>query len=289
MECSATAIEDIILSNDHRGIHALRARLPERFCTDAASYLLSHSGVTLITTGFYIPEADAPETDGPNGALAIGDALLSLGHRVVYVSGAPLSTFIAEYLAAQGVAVPVVTFPLLKGKEANHAFTESIIAQYAPSALLSVERCSPTVEGAHLTMHGTDISEQTPCIELLFKTALPSIGIGDGGNEIGMGAFASAIQKETTLPDSPAVIGCDKVVIASTSNWGAYGVVAALSVLTGKPLLPTAEEELQRLQYFVSKGVVDGATGKNECTVDGFSADETAEILKKLHAHVAMQ
>ena len=80
------SIEDIILDCDSRGISSLREYLPRDFCSDAAKLILDNPGLAIIVTGFYISSANAPETDGPPGAIAIGNALESIGYDVVYLS-----------------------------------------------------------------------------------------------------------------------------------------------------------------------------------------------------------
>ena len=65
------SIENIVLTQDQRGISALRPYLAPDFCERAASLILDHPGTVLIATGFYIPAGAAPETDGPPGAIAL--------------------------------------------------------------------------------------------------------------------------------------------------------------------------------------------------------------------------
>ncbi|MCZ6789679.1 MAG: DUF4392 domain-containing protein, partial [Chloroflexi bacterium] len=81
-----SAIEDIILDRDRRGISALREYLPADFCRDAATLILEHPGSVLICSGFYILAAGAPETDGPPGAYFLGRALRQLGYRATQVT-----------------------------------------------------------------------------------------------------------------------------------------------------------------------------------------------------------
>ncbi|RPJ70478.1 MAG: DUF4392 domain-containing protein, partial [Acidobacteria bacterium] len=73
--CSDMSIENIVLSRDHRGVSALRPYLAPDFCERAASVVLEHPGTALVVTGFFIPGAGATETDGPPGAIAVGQAL----------------------------------------------------------------------------------------------------------------------------------------------------------------------------------------------------------------------
>ena len=79
-------IEDIILDRDGRGISHLRPHLPSDFVTQAAQTILDNPGTAIITTGFYILDAGMAETDGPPGAVVIGNALEKLGYNVVYVT-----------------------------------------------------------------------------------------------------------------------------------------------------------------------------------------------------------
>ena len=94
----AQSIEDIILEYDKRGVSALRPHLPPDFCTQAARYIMDHPGNVAIVTGFYILAAGSPETDGPAGAIAIGNALQALGRRVSYVSDAYATPVLRDLL-----------------------------------------------------------------------------------------------------------------------------------------------------------------------------------------------
>ena len=281
-----TTIEDIVLSNDRRGIGVLRSYLPPHFCSHAAEYILNHSGPVLITTGFYIPGRRAPETDGPPGALAIGSALRALGRDVVYLAGSPLSKMLTTYLTHIEDPSRVITYPVVSSDFGNSAFVERIREVYTPGIIISVERCSPTSSGQYLTMHGEDISDHTPAADYFFMTDLPSVAVGDGGNEIGMGNFADVIRHTERLPNSPGAVGCNCLVPASVSNWGSYGIVAALSLKAGRNLLPSLVDESQCIRYFVDAGGVDGVSGKREYLVDGFTLEENAEILSLLHNYI---
>ena len=82
-------IEDIILDQDKRGMLALRPHLPDDYCSQAAQFIMDHPGHVIIVTGFYVVMAGKPETDGPPGALAIGEALTHLGRTITDVSDSP--------------------------------------------------------------------------------------------------------------------------------------------------------------------------------------------------------
>ena len=115
---------------------------------------------------------------------------------------------------------------------------------------------------------------------------MPSVGIGDGGNEIGMGNLIDVIPSVDSLPDDPAVSTVDRLIIASVSNWGGYGLAAALSQLAGENLLPDAEGEARMVQHMIEAGAVDGTTGDAVPTVDNFSMEENGALLARLHRWV---
>src|SRR5690606_11362887 len=128
--------------------------------------------------------------------------------------------------------------------------------------------------GTYLNMRGRDISATTARVDELFLQHPHTVGIGDGGDEIGMGNLAPHIPAIDTLPDMPATTCTTHLVIASVANWGAYGVIAALSGLVHQNLLPTPEAETVLIQRAVAFGAVDGTNSKRTLTVDGFSLAE---------------
>jgi hypothetical protein len=278
-----TTIEDIILNHDRRGIGALRPHLPADFCALAARYALSHPGHVLITTGFYIMMSDAPETDGPPGAFAIGNALATLGHSVTYVADAPVAGMMSSWLTRQNNPADVIDYPISDVPAVNGQLASDLIARSRPSLVVSIERCAPDADGMYRNMRGRDISPQTARIDQLFAQGIPSIGIGDGGNEIGMGNLADVVQHADQLPDHPAVTGCDCLIAASTSNWGGYGLVAALSVEVGRNLLPAIATDADCIKFLVDAGAVSGVSGEHDYLVDEFTLDENAAVLQELH------
>eukprot|EP00952_Eustigmatos_sp_NYUAD-ZCMA_P005446 23797-Eustigmatos_ZCMA.PRE.1 len=64
----------------------------------------------------------------------------------------------------------------------------------------------------------------------------PSIGIGDGGNELGMGKVIDLIY-ESCIPDAER-IGCvvptNYLIVASVSNWGGYALAAAIALVAAQ-------------------------------------------------------
>ena len=280
VEISET-IEDIILSQDKRGMLALRPYLPDDYCSQAAQFIMDNPGDVIIVTGFYVVMSGTPETDGPSGAIAIGEALKALGRTVTYVS----DSYTTPVLRKFGNGSPVIEFPI-GDVVASKKQAKAVLDEVKPSLLISIERCGRTREDTYLNMRYVDISPHTARLDYLFDSAVPSVGIGDGGNEIGMGNLADMIPQVDSLPDYPAINQVDRLIIASVSNWGGYGLVASMSRIAGKNLLPTVEAETALLHGMIESGVVDGTTGDAVPTVDNFSAEENGELLARLHRAV---
>ena len=274
-------IEDIILSRDTRGVSRLRRKVPADFCQQAAQYVLDSEGTVLILTGFYVK--GSWETDGPPGAVAIGRALEALDKKVVYVTdgAAPMLRGLVG-----GPKNKVREFPVT-GHEDSKIVARSLNTELKPGLAISIERCGLTKESKlYLNMRGVDISENTAKLDYLFQIVDRNVAIGDGGNEIGMGSVYDHIPAVSALVPAPAVTPAEHLILASVSNWGGYGLVACLSMLTGKDLLPSIEEEFEMVKQWIDLGGVDGISGEKVYTVDNMDALHTANILTRLQREV---
>jgi len=270
-------IEDIILAHDTRRMSALRPFLPIDFVLEAGRFLLANPGPALIVTGFYILGAGASETDGPPGATALGSALRSLGRDVAYVT----DKFSNKIVEAVVEGESVIEFPLA-GQSESEAYAAELISRFRPGLIIAVERAGLTGDGTYRNREEADISDYNAKTDCLFQRHPVSLGIGDGGNEIGMGNLRDEIASVEGLTSNPCVTTTSRLIISSCSNWGAYGLVAALSMQTGRNLLPSVELGAARVRRCVEAGAVDGMTGEREDSVDGRSLEEDAFCLKSL-------
>lgn len=269
------SIEDIVLRHSKRGMPILRKYLPQSYLTNAAEEILTWKrGTVLLTTGFYV--AGYAETDGPLGTMALAGALRKLGFFPVIVT----DRYCEGYFEAEDIAVEYMDL------DADDAAADAILEKYQPVGLISVERCGRDLNGIYANMRHVDISAGTaPCDALFLKAlgTIPTIGVGDGGNEIGMGNVAEAVR--TRLDLVPAEVKADILVIATVSNWGAYGIVAALEQLTRLPLLLSFSKAERFLRRTVGMGSVDGISHEHIVRVDGFGMETEKEILDGLHEY----
>ena len=270
-------IDNIVLSYDRRGISKLREYVLARSYEQAASFILEKQGRVLIATGFYVD--GTAETDGPPGAVWLGRALKSLGNDVQLVTDVYCASILKSSI---GDEFPVVEFPIT-GDDDSKQMARETLDKLSPSLLVAVERCGFTKDHVYKNMRGVDISKYTARLDYLFLNHDRTIGIGDGGNEIGMGSIYSHLLQVPCLTLDPAITPVTHLLIASVSNWGAYGLVAALSKSTGKCLLPSVEEEWSLLTEMVDKGSIDSFSRRFCYQVDGFSFEKNASVLRSLY------
>jgi hypothetical protein len=134
--------------------------------------------------------------------------------------------------------------------------------------------------------------------EIIGERQLPiaTIGIGDGGNEIGMGSFAWE-QLYPAIARGPAAriacrIAVDFPLIAGVSNWGGYALAAAVCTLHGQTDLLDgwANREQALVRTLVrDAGAVDGVTRRAEATVDGLDPGVHRAVIEGIVATVAIQ
>ena len=130
------SIEKIILQNDARNIASLEKFLKPNFINSAAKMILGNKGTVFITTGFYIVYANASETDGPPGAIALGNALKKIGYKVVYVT----DKWSIEILKGMTDDI-IIDFPV-NDHENSKMFAINLIKELKPSVSISIERAS---------------------------------------------------------------------------------------------------------------------------------------------------
>jgi hypothetical protein len=139
-------------------------------------------------------------------------------------------------------------------------------------------------------MRGISIDAHTEPLNRLFETDVPTIGIVDGGNEIGCGRIPWDVLRRAVAHGSGEKIACrvatDHTIIAGVSNWGAYALGAAVAALRGQQAAVaawTAEKQRALIEEMVARGgAVDGLTKRREPTVDGLSLDDYLAVFNEI-------
>lgn len=283
------SMEDIVLRHSARGMDHLRQYIEKTFLSDTARRLLACGrGPVLLATGFYVNGTG--ETDGPPGALFLAEALGMLGFvPVILTDRYSVRYFQAEAIpmAADGADIRTdAGGPSVEcvAPDADEAALQAVLDRWRPVAMVAIERCGVNVQGEYANMKGVSIRCHTAPIDRMFEMArdrnIFTIGIGDGGNEIGMGCVREIIARDLQIV--PCRVETDALVLATVSNWGAYGLVAALQRQTGQPLLPSAETVAAYMENLAALGSVDGVLGYPSCSADGFGPETEREIIEAL-------
>ncbi len=262
-------IEDILVARNPRGMQRLQAQLEPGYCLRAARILDRCRGYVLIGTGF--PVVETFETDGPVGSIALYEVLEKIGATPMIVCGPPLSAALGERYRVHEISVGEHD---RREQEAREA-----LARFRPDAIVSIERPGQAADGGYYNMRGERISRYTACFDTFVNLCdCPTIAIGDGGNEIGMGKVAAALRE---LEIVPSVTSCDELIVADVSNWGAYGLIALLSRWRGRDFLAEFDPR-EVLRYVSGLGSVDGVTRVNEPTEDSLDPGEGEAVIRQL-------
>jgi len=262
---------------------------------DAAMALVNaRSGRVGLITGFYIPQGTPPaaETDGPVGTALLAKALTAVGIPCRVATDEPCRGACSAALVGAGardVAIDIV---------AVGALLAPLIETWRRAGIthaISIERCGRSADGAPRNMRAQDIGSYTAPLDDLFVAGpWETIAVGDGGNEIGMGAISrSLIARHVDHGETIAcVTPAQHLIVAGVSNWGAYALIGALAALHEdwrRTLLACLDETLDRivLEAMIEQGpAVDGVSRQPTLTVDNLDIATHHQVLRKIRTLV---
>lgn len=243
-----------------------------------------------ILTGFFVPAGSPPaaETDGPAGAALLARGLTWAGLDCRVLTDAPCRAACAAALAGAR----------LEGIPLDAGTVHEVVAAWRAAGIdwaISIERCGRTADGTLRNMRGEDIgAHATPLDDVFTAGPWHTVGIGDGGNEVGMGALpagliAGHVRHGATIA---CVTPADHLVVAGVSHWGAYAMLGALAVVRPdwrfgllSALNPITDREV--LEALVAYGpAVDGVTLTRTPTIDGVGMEAHHRKLAGIRAIV---
>ncbi len=300
---------------------------PDDFAAACRSIAEAERPALVVVTGFFIPTGQPPcgETDGPLGAVFLARALVPLGVRVALVTDFFCKAALQAGLEACGLEKEVLILMIPPSGHPWEVFLRLdwrtfVRETFRLTHLIALERVGPSHTPSSLddqsggplsdflaqvpaehhdrchTMRGLDITDRMAPAHLLFESVraeapgVVTVGIGDGGNEIGMGKIPWEIIRRN-IPGGGLVacrVPTDYLIVCGVSNWGAYGLAAGVRLLRGAPPDPALFDpgrERAILQAMVEHGpLVDGVTGCQTVSVDGLSFERYAEVLARLGA-----
>lgn len=265
---------------------------------------LTPDDVVFVLTGFPIPPTMIPETDGPPGAVALSRAIIEGLDGNVIVGCDPGAVEICSATARAGGLSVVRREEMFESRQSvavepvpsGHSDAEvyaSELANLEPTAIIAIEKVGPNREGVYHNMAGMNVSDASAEVRPLFDQLddTMSVAVGDGGNEVGMGGIEGIIRDAI---DHGAKCQCecrsgiastletDLLVPAAVSNWGAYGIVACLSLLLDRKLLHDPTVEARMLMQASLAGAVDGLRGGTLGWCDGIPPTTHEAIISLL-------
>lgn len=323
LEMVAADIDRLItLDINGRGViqelyKAARKKIKRPLVLAAAETLVktvSPGDVVFIATGW--PDrpwitSEIGELDGPPGAALLARSLhCTLGVIPIFLIEEALKPAMKAAARAAGFAVlsPEKTVASFHSPSPLHAASvlqfptkvseaeitsQQLISAYNPQAVIAIEKGSANAKGVIHNARGMDTTWCMAKIDELIKKSsqagVASIGIGDGGNEVGMGLIADAVRTHVPYGRQCAcpcragiapVVPTDVLVTASVSNWGAYGIAACLAVLQkDMNALHDERAEQRTLREAADAGLIDGNTGYVDPGADGIPAKTHAALI----------
>lgn len=269
------------------GQRGLLANAPANPMEKLQESLKNMTGVVILT-GFPVRlglHNFTGETDGPLGAANLAFAFEAIGVPVWLLTDEEAYWIVNAALTKRGCRCRPLMLPRYEADEFIAAQLDAI----RPSHVLTIERPGKAGDGHYHNMRGGIIDamfvDASSIIEAARQRGITTISIGDGGNEMGMGALSETIEKY--VPHGEAICArevADIALISGVSNWWGWGISAVLSKIYGISLLPSNEMELAMLHEMVLAGSVDGCTKKPEETVDNLSMDVHLGVLDNVRA-----
>jgi len=279
----------------------------------AARSLAGRPGHVVLITGFFIPGAEPAnaETDGPPGTALLAAVLQRLGHTVEIVTDELCHPVVAAAARGYYLSESIIHAAPVEPLQFERWYVDYCrrLARICPTHFIAVERVGPShdmhsiqrqsrcgepplvdfakkvpaeMHSRRFTMRGECLAAWSAPLERILedhKRISPesrSIGIGDGGNEIGMGAFPWEVLVARLPAVSPPWIVCrtpaDHAIVSGVSNWAAMALAAAAARLCDRTDVLTdwhCEHHEDVLRQLVEAGAVDGISRKPATSVDG--------------------
>ncbi len=261
----------------------------------------------IITSGFFDPPSMIGEADGPLGAALLARALCAmLDATPVFLT--ELNNVASMTALANAAGIEIVDLELArttpyKGAiavlpiDTDLAQREAIrcLDEVNPSAFIAIEKPAPCRSGFYHTGVGLDVSSVVGKIDWIVNEAnrrgVLTIGIGDGGNEVGMGSILDAI--DDVVPTGKIIgtpLRTEVLVVAAVANWGAYGIEACLAAALHMPeAIHEVSDERRVTETAARCGLIDPVTGLANGWVDGTPPICSESILELLRHMVHLR
>jgi hypothetical protein len=257
----------------------------------------------VILTGFRIPPSGVPETDGIIGSAVVAYSLVrALGGIPIFVCEPEVHDALDAALRAVGLQTSVrateedLAEPVLDGCALIAPFgldadaegcIETLERLAEIGACLAIERPGRNAQGYYHFAGGMRVEGFIAPVDDIFIAlggrGVPTIAIGDMGNELGMGVVSDALR--SGVP-SGADCGCgcgggvacpiaaSATIACTVSDWGAYALAAMICHLTDRPDGMVTRDVYERTVHASNfAGAIDGTSRLAIPHIDGIAFD----------------
>ncbi len=298
-----------VLAPMYKAARALAGGRPlSMVCAERLKAAVGAGDTVLMLTGAgYAPQMPKGEDDGPPGVASLARALYKgLGAVPVYVSeechvdpivasSHAAGLMVKEFRHARNGHLGAALAVAPTRQSDVPAWVKDLFDTMQPKAVISAERLGPGSNGFLHNLTGQpymgpdttteyDVIDISEIVAEARRRGVLSIGIGDHGNEIGFGdileTVASSIPNGRTLC---TVVATDLLLPAMMSNWGCYGIEAALAFLLKTPqLIHSADQEGRIIRACQAAGGIDAIHTSTEFGVDGLDGETSMACMQFL-------
>ena len=193
--------------------------------------------------------------------------------------------------------ISMAAIPFTKDPAKAKQQAEEIIVAAKPAAVVSIEAPGSNEKGVYHNATGLDVTEIEAKTDVLFQIlrnmGVLNIAIGDLGNEIGMGTIREHIQRYVPYAEPGGCqCGCgggiatsseaDYILTATTSDWGCYGMMAAIAFLKGDvDIFQDPDLQEYAMKESAKAGMID-MYGWMIPAIDGFGIEINRSIVSMM-------
>jgi len=297
---------------------AAREYTKEPLTTNAAKKLvdtLKEGDLVYIMTGFVLLPFKKAEMDGIVSSMLLARSLVK-AFNVKPVIICPEDNMVAvknlasvvglhlydniDELKEYPISMAAIAFTKDKKQAAKQA--DEIIAKGLPSAVISIECPGANSVGTYHNAVGLDVSSLEAKQDILFTKlqdkGVLNIAIGDLGNEMGMGTIKEHLEEYIPYAaKGKCNCGCnggiavatkaDNIITATVSDWGCYGLIAAIAYLKKDlEILHTKEMEEEVMVVASRSGMID-MYGWLVPAIDGFGLSMNLSMVNLMRESIA--
>lgn len=255
--------DPLLMSFQGRGIGSF-VRQPGTGNLNTAVDTVVNAGRLMLCTGFNV-DRNMPETDGPVGVAILAYACCRAGKQVVIAADTGNAHLVREALLIldPGCLRQIQIEAVDARPSVDMRGLEAMLDKHDVDAAIHTEVPGQNKDGEYLNMRGIPIGDFNAPLDVLLNLAnakqIGTVGVGDGGNEAGMGRLAGVPPALNGL-EMQAVIPAAHQVIAWNSNLGAIALGEFVLAAAGKGSSCKPETFQAIVRKLFQEGAVDGVT-----------------------------